>query len=122
MLDEPDLQRAFDIPADPSSMPLPQHVVNMIPSLRLKITHKLIKSKASCLLCLKKYQVDDYIRKLACGHYFHRHCVDGFLLEDYQTCPVCGNEAVRQPKNQRLEITKKNRKTAQAISIQIYRY
>ena len=60
MLDEPDLQRAFDIPADPSSMPLPQHVVNMIPSLRLKITHKLIKSKASCLLCLKKYQVDDY--------------------------------------------------------------
>jgi len=95
-LDEPDLQRAFDIPADPSSIGLPQHVVNLIPSTRLrKKEHKLIKGKCQCLLCLKKYQLDDYVRKLACGHYFHRTCVDGFLLEDYQTCPVCGNDAVR---------------------------
>lgn len=97
-LDEPDLQKAFDIPAGTTDG-LPAHIVNLIPSSRLrKNTHKLITGKSQCLLCLRKYQVEDYVRKLACGHFFHRQCVDGFLLEDYQTCPVCGNEAVRQLK------------------------
>jgi len=94
-LDEPELQRAYDIPSDPLSMPLPSHIVNLIPSFRIKKpSHKLLKTQ--CILCLKQYQMDTFVRKLACGHYFHRNCVDGFLLEDYQTCPVCGNKAYRE--------------------------
>ena len=31
------------------------------------------------------------LRKLTCGHYYHKDCVDEWLLKD-KKCPVCKSE------------------------------
>ena len=41
-----------------------------------------------CMICQQDYQQDDMLRKLRCGHCFHRECVDPWLLQQ-DMCPVC---------------------------------
>lgn len=43
-----------------------------------------------CAVCLAEYAAGDEVRVLpACGHGFHRECVDRWLLTRAPTCPVC---------------------------------
>ncbi|KAL4582747.1 hypothetical protein LXL04_007306 [Taraxacum kok-saghyz] len=46
------------------------------------------KSCCVCLLRLEKAK-DDERRLLACGHDFHKVCVDKWFKECRKTCPVC---------------------------------
>ena len=96
---------AYDIPADYETLPLPDHLINNIPSFKIKSNSKLLVNKKQCMICLKNFAVNNFVRKLACSHYFHRECIDGFLSEDYKTCPICGGEVLRsqQKKQQRNE-------------------
>ncbi|XP_070553128.1 RING finger protein 150-like [Ptychodera flava] len=41
-----------------------------------------------CAVCIEHYKVGDVIRKLPCKHYFHKGCVDQWLIE-HRTCPMC---------------------------------
>lgn len=42
-----------------------------------------------CCVCRCEYERDDECRLLnACGHAFHRECVDQWL-QDHNTCPMC---------------------------------
>eukprot|EP00166_Cyanidium_caldarium_P003297 ctg_321.g90 len=42
-----------------------------------------------CTICLSEYERADEIRKLPCGHHFHRQCVDQWLLSFDKSCPQC---------------------------------
>lgn len=43
----------------------------------------------SCLVCLDEFIVKQPVRVLKCQHVFHRECVDRWLCESHNSCPVC---------------------------------
>ncbi|CEP09943.1 hypothetical protein [Parasitella parasitica] len=42
-----------------------------------------------CLVCLDEFAVKQPVRVLKCHHVFHRECVDRWLCEAHNSCPVC---------------------------------
>ncbi|KAJ3396322.1 hypothetical protein HDU92_003381 [Lobulomyces angularis] len=42
-----------------------------------------------CCICLEDFKVNDRLRILSCDHVFHRNCVDIWLLDFSDTCPLC---------------------------------
>jgi hypothetical protein len=49
---------------------------------------KLVASN-ECSVCLDTFVVSQPVRVLKCRHVFHRECVDRWLCEFYNNCPVC---------------------------------
>jgi hypothetical protein len=45
-------------------------------------------SECKCLVCQCEYEVDEQLRRLPCGHYFHKMCIDTWLQEK-DCCPYC---------------------------------
>mmetsp|Transcript_96310 Transcript_96310/g.171111 ORF Transcript_96310/g.171111 Transcript_96310/m.171111 type:complete len:364 (-) Transcript_96310:81-1172(-) len=45
-------------------------------------------SQASCSICLSDFKDGILLRRLPCGHHFHRHCVDKWLRRN-KRCPLC---------------------------------
>ncbi|KAF9354809.1 hypothetical protein BGX34_010814, partial [Mortierella sp. NVP85] len=43
---------------------------------------------AVCAICLCDYEDDEELRKMKCGHYFHKDCVDEWLKLN-RNCPLC---------------------------------
>ncbi|CAI9282411.1 unnamed protein product [Lactuca saligna] len=54
-------------------------------------THGLGVEDKSCCVCLLRLEKarDEERRVLACGHEFHKVCVDKWFDECRKTCPVC---------------------------------
>lgn len=46
-----------------------------------------------CLVCLEPWQPEDECRLLRCRHVFHSHCVDKWLSESSNSCPLCRSVA-----------------------------
>jgi len=44
-----------------------------------------------CTVCQFEFEEGEILRKLSCGHLYHKGCVDDWLLKD-KKCPVCKNE------------------------------
>ncbi|XP_012790669.1 E3 ubiquitin-protein ligase RNF133 [Sorex araneus] len=42
----------------------------------------------SCVVCFELYKPDDTIRILTCKHFFHKDCIDPWILS-HGTCPMC---------------------------------
>ncbi|XP_066437869.1 E3 ubiquitin-protein ligase RNF128 [Eleutherodactylus coqui] len=42
----------------------------------------------SCAVCIEAYKANDVVRILTCNHFFHKVCIDPWLLE-HRTCPMC---------------------------------
>ncbi|KAI8982447.1 hypothetical protein BDF20DRAFT_817294 [Mycotypha africana] len=42
-----------------------------------------------CLVCLDEFATKQPVRVLKCHHVFHRECVDRWLCEAHNSCPVC---------------------------------
>lgn len=48
----------------------------------------------NCSVCTCDYETDDQIRKLnTCRHYFHKTCIDTWLV-DNNTCPLCRSNVI----------------------------
>ncbi|CAF1210366.1 unnamed protein product [Adineta ricciae] len=45
-------------------------------------------TEESCVICLDTIKTGDTVRQLVCGHSFHHHCVDPWLL-NHRHCPLC---------------------------------
>ncbi|KAL7753813.1 hypothetical protein RI367_000745 [Sorochytrium milnesiophthora] len=45
-----------------------------------------------CVICLDEFQDEDELRVLPCNHMFHLVCVDQWLIERRNCCPVCRME------------------------------
>ena len=43
---------------------------------------------SSCSICAEDYFEGDELRKLPCGHIFHKACVDPWLQDRARTCPL----------------------------------
>jgi len=44
--------------------------------------------ETSCAVCLSEFEWDDILRRLPCGHNFHRTCIDKWLKRN-KVCPLC---------------------------------
>ncbi|XP_066516625.1 E3 ubiquitin-protein ligase RNF128a isoform X2 [Hoplias malabaricus] len=42
----------------------------------------------SCAVCIEVYKPGDIVSVLTCSHYFHKVCIEPWLLE-HRTCPMC---------------------------------
>jgi hypothetical protein len=43
-----------------------------------------------CVICQDAFQPNDQLREIPmCGHYFHRACIDLWLLGCKMECPIC---------------------------------
>ena len=42
-----------------------------------------------CIICFEELLINDNIRKTDCNHMFHRNCIDKWLTEYNNYCPVC---------------------------------
>ncbi|KAK3051258.1 hypothetical protein LTR09_007654 [Extremus antarcticus] len=48
-----------------------------------------------CLVCLCDFEVKDVARKLVkCNHLFHRECIDQWLTQGRNSCPLCRGQGV----------------------------
>jgi NACalpha-BTF3-like transcription factor len=43
---------------------------------------------ACCCICMDTYEEEDIVRKLKCGHTFHKECIDQWLMRGSNSCPV----------------------------------
>lgn len=51
------------------------------------------KAKNKCAICLEEYEHTDRVKKLACAHCFHRHCIVGWH-QISNTCPICRHSGI----------------------------
>lgn len=63
-----------------------QYPSTMLQSLQ-RIQHVV---HTHCLVCHQTLQPRDFIRKLGCGHVFHRSCIDPYLTQQRNACPIDG--------------------------------
>eukprot|EP00811_Abedinium_folium_P000201 NODE_10183_length_1371_cov_3.091640.p2 GENE.NODE_10183_length_1371_cov_3.091640~~NODE_10183_length_1371_cov_3.091640.p2 ORF type:complete len:306 (-),score=89.67 NODE_10183_length_1371_cov_3.091640:295-1212(-) len=45
-------------------------------------------AESGCAVCLCEFEWDDLLRRLPCGHSFHRPCIDKWLKRN-KVCPLC---------------------------------
>ena len=95
----------LDQPSAPQGS-IPLHVVNSFPTVKLSYSHELLrkkhdvdveefgrprdKQKSICYVCMNVFVIDQCVRRIPCGHYFHRECIDRWLLTQRSNCPMCG--------------------------------
>ncbi|EQC27195.1 hypothetical protein SDRG_14997, partial [Saprolegnia diclina VS20] len=41
-----------------------------------------------CSICFDPYEPNDVVVRLPCAHVYHRHCLQGWLLNK-DKCPIC---------------------------------
>lgn len=54
--------------------------------------YQLVKEndiEEKCMVCLEHYTIKSYKRSLPCDHYFHKKCIDKWILDSKPTCPLC---------------------------------
>ncbi|KAE8671213.1 Detected protein of unknown function [Hibiscus syriacus] len=48
---------------------------------------------AECAICLECVEGGEEIRELGnCSHLYHRACIDGWIDQGHETCPLCGRK------------------------------
>lgn len=50
----------------------------------------------SCAICLQSYLEDDECRALPCNHNYHRQCIDKWLTNGHNSCPMCRAQGVSE--------------------------
>ena len=59
------------------------HLMKMIQDL-----YRKSKEKIECPICLERIESDD-LKTGRCGHNFHQECIDIWLREGKNKCPLC---------------------------------
>lgn len=47
-----------------------------------------------CPICLETFLDEDRVKVIKCGHAFHSSCIDSWLSEKNDVCPVCRRPVV----------------------------
>jgi len=65
------------------------NVIDSMPLLQFDAADKDSSSvESSCAVCLSDFEGGDMLRRLPCGHAFHRGCIDKWLRRN-KVCPLC---------------------------------
>ncbi|KAJ3159437.1 hypothetical protein HDU86_001755 [Geranomyces michiganensis] len=59
------------------------HMEDLVPATREK-----------CMICLSMYETGDDVRVMRCRHGFHKGCLDQWLTQYVNSCPLCRDKAV----------------------------
>lgn len=52
--------------------------------------HRQMYSQIMCIICLDEFVAGvSYVRELPCAHIFHPECIDTFLTNESNACPLC---------------------------------
>jgi hypothetical protein len=69
---------------DEGFTPTSKHEIWRIPSVQER-----------CQICLTDYENNEIIRKLSsCNHFYHKDCVDTWLLKGMNNCPLCRSKGI----------------------------
>ncbi len=55
-------------------------------------------AQCQCMVCLMDFEDGEEVRRLPCGHRFHRGCVDEWLTRSVE-CPICKTNVDRVVRN-----------------------
>ncbi|CAG8530813.1 13352_t:CDS:2 [Acaulospora morrowiae] len=69
-------------------------------SIRGVNEHVLLGNAEKCQVCLCDYVADEELRVLNCHHGFHRECIDKWLTEGSNKCPICRGIGVPPRENE----------------------
>ncbi|XP_031708113.1 E3 ubiquitin-protein ligase ZSWIM2 [Anarrhichthys ocellatus] len=69
--------------------PLPEHVLDCLPTVRVRPGSRLLDVGQQCRICLLDFSLGQHVRTLPCHHKFHANCVDGILRKS-NSCPLDG--------------------------------
>ncbi|EOB14492.1 zinc finger domain containing protein [Nosema bombycis CQ1] len=68
----------------------PRNVIDKNKLKKIKARRvKRNETKKECPICLSKFKFNQLVRPLPCKHEFHTKCVDKWLLNTSNSCPVC---------------------------------
>ncbi|KAI7902179.1 uncharacterized protein BX663DRAFT_511999 [Cokeromyces recurvatus] len=64
---------------------------NYVPIVKYtqQVKQTIVGNSDGCQVCLNSYQSEDDVRVLACHHGFHKDCIDKWLTEGQNQCPLC---------------------------------
>jgi len=73
----------------PSNPPVKRCVENIeaFPSYKYDGSH-LPEEKNMCVVCQAEYEKDEEIRVIPCLHFFHKECIDQWMMRSC-VCPIC---------------------------------
>jgi len=88
------LFRESDLNEVPAAVGATQIQINAIPAFRYAKNADCDHDQdAPCSICLSGFADGNVMRRLPCGHEFHRHCIDKWLRRN-KRCPLCMNSIV----------------------------
>ena len=62
------------------------NIIISIPSFEFRPKNR--SQKADCAVCLCRFEFDDLVKALSCGHLFHARCINSWM-EQKLICPCC---------------------------------
>jgi len=68
---------------------LMQHAAQVLHVSSLETNTLDNKHEGGCCVCQCEWEIGDKVRVLPCGHRFHIHCIDRWLIMNQPTCPLC---------------------------------
>lgn len=42
-----------------------------------------------CCICMEEFTANDIVKRLPCSHAFHKKCIEQWLLQHNNNCPIC---------------------------------
>lgn len=98
------LQAAAQTPPKPRGAT--QAVIDQMPLVEYSAERFDGVGETSCAVCLGDFERFDTLRRLPCGHHFHRACIDKWLKKN-KVCPLCLQDIEVQPPVDDLQRKKK---------------
>ncbi|CEP09252.1 hypothetical protein [Parasitella parasitica] len=95
MNDSPSYEELLDLAAliGPARRPTvsQEAIDNYVPIVKYtqQVKQTIVGNSEGCQVCLNSYQSEDDVRVLACHHGFHKDCIDKWLTEGQNQCPLC---------------------------------
>ncbi|KNE57651.1 hypothetical protein AMAG_04516 [Allomyces macrogynus ATCC 38327] len=71
----------------------PQRVLDALPTIAYNRAKARDDDPTSCVVCLDDFEDDQTLRVLPCSHPFHVACIDTWLTERKNVCPICRGSA-----------------------------
>ena len=72
--------------------PLGAKLTQHLPIKTYSSLDKSLSGPESCAVCVYGFMDGDRLRLLPCGHYFHLNCIDEWLINHSDLCPLCKNQ------------------------------